>query len=141
PAAAAPAPRRRVKNRRKSYDCFSVGECSPWPWTRSLAMDALNCSLSLLFMSHFPFKFVKQFHEVEGRGARRGAFHDPFLHGGCFGNTNVAVDDRLQHETRTEKILDLLADDFVEILSLTEKGREDENFQSRVVGFADGGDG
>ena len=51
------------------------------------------------------------------------------------------MDDRLQHKTRTEKILDLLADDFVEILSLIEKGREDENFQSRVVGFADGGDG
>src|SRR5213592_2547932 len=76
-----------------------VGECSPWPWTRSLAMDALNCSLSLFFMAHFPFEFVEQFHEVEGGGARRAAFHDPLLHRGCFGDADVAVDDRLQHET------------------------------------------
>src|SRR5206468_6275309 len=45
-----------------------VGECSPWPWTRSLAMDAFNCSLSLFFMAHFPFEFVEQFHEVERSG-------------------------------------------------------------------------
>src|SRR5437773_12126769 len=87
-----------------------VGERSPWPWTRSLAMDALNCSLSLFFMAHFPFEFVEEFHEVEGGGARRGAFHDPFFHGGCFGDADGAVDDRLQHETGAEEFFDLLTD-------------------------------
>src|SRR5207247_8329118 len=105
---------------RRAYCCRRslVGEFSPSPWTRSLAMDALNCSLSLLFMSHFPFEFVKEFHEVEGRGARRGAFHDPFPHGGCFGDADVAVDDRLQDETGAEEFFDLLTGELVEILPL-----------------------
>ena len=78
-------------------------------------MDALNCSLSLLFMSHFPLEFVEKFHEVEGGGARRRALHDSLPHGGCFGNPDVTVDDRLQHESGAEEVLDLLTDDFVEI--------------------------
>ncbi len=53
----------------------------------------------------------------------------------------VAVYDRLQDETRTKKILNLLADGFVEIQPLVEHGCEHEDFQCRVVGFTDGGDG
>ncbi len=87
-----------------------VGELPPWPSIRSLAMDALSCSLSLLFMSHFLFQFVKQFHEVERGCARRRAFHDAFPHGLGFCDTDIAVNDSLEHETRSEEFFDLPAD-------------------------------
>ena len=55
-----------------------VGERPRWPWTRSLAMADLNCSLFRLFLANFPFEFVAQFDEVKGGGTGRGVFHVPF---------------------------------------------------------------
>jgi hypothetical protein len=51
-------------------------------------MDAFNCCRSLLFMAHFPFEFVEQFHEVEGGGTCRGTLHDASPHGGGFGDAD-----------------------------------------------------
>ena len=98
------------------------GECPHCPWTRSLAMDALNWSLFRLFMAHFPSEFVEQFHEIKGGGTGRGVFHDPFLHGGSFGDADTAVNDGLQHETRTEELLNLLTYELVQILPPVEQG-------------------
>ena len=64
-----------------------------------------------------------------------------FLHGSCLGNADVTVDDRLQHETGTEEVLHLLANDLVEIQPLVEHCCKHKDFQSRVVCFADSGDG
>jgi len=103
-------------------------------------MDALKCSLSLLFVFHFPFQFVELSYEGERGRARRGTLHDAFPHGGDLGNACVAVDGRLEHETRSEKIFDLLTDQAVEILSPVEQSGQHEDFQRRIVCFTDRGD-
>lgn len=46
---------------------------------------------------------------------------------------------RLEHQTRAEEVPDLLTDDLVQVLPLVEHGREHEDLQRRIVGFADGG--